>query len=76
MRRYGDLSKDQEQLLPLHFCPDCITATRGYDFREGQAADAIKPSRATRESAYGLHSWTRPFLSRTEPELYSKTFTL
>jgi hypothetical protein len=24
-----DLSKDQEQLLPLQFCPDCITATRG-----------------------------------------------
>ena len=52
MRRYGDLSKDQEQLLPLQFCPDCITATRGYDFREGQVADAIKPSRAIRETAY------------------------
>ena len=23
-------------LLPLQFCADCITATRGYDFREGQ----------------------------------------
>jgi hypothetical protein len=36
MRRYGELSKDQEPLLPLQFCSDCITATRGYDFREGQ----------------------------------------
>ena len=23
-------------LLPLQFCADCITATRGYDCREGQ----------------------------------------
>ena len=36
MHRYGELSKDQEPSLPLQFCSDCITATRGYDFREGQ----------------------------------------
>jgi hypothetical protein len=35
MRRYGEPSKDQERLLPLQFCSDCITAMRGYDFREG-----------------------------------------
>jgi len=35
MRRYGELSKDQEPLLPHQFCSDCIIATRGYDFREG-----------------------------------------
>ena len=36
MRPYGELSKDQEPLLPHQFCSDCIIATRGYDFREGQ----------------------------------------
>jgi hypothetical protein len=36
MRRCSDLSKDQERLLPIQFCPDCIIATRGYDFQEGQ----------------------------------------
>jgi hypothetical protein len=36
MRRYGELSKDREPLLPHQFCSDCIIATRGYDFREGQ----------------------------------------
>ena len=38
MRRYDELSKDQEPLLPRQFCSDCIIATRGYDFREGQWA--------------------------------------
>ena len=36
MRPYGELSKGQERLLPRQFCSDCIIATRGYDFREGQ----------------------------------------
>jgi len=36
MRRRGELSKDQEPSLPHQFCSDCIIATRGYDFREGQ----------------------------------------
>jgi len=36
MRRSGELSKDQEASLPHQFCSDCIIATRGYDFREGQ----------------------------------------
>src|SRR5260221_7513175 len=35
-RRYGEPSTDQERLLPHQFCSDCIIATRGYDFREGQ----------------------------------------
>jgi hypothetical protein len=39
MRPYGELSKDQEPLLPRQFCSDCIIATRGYDFREGQVAE-------------------------------------
>jgi NADP-dependent 3-hydroxy acid dehydrogenase YdfG len=38
MRRYGELSKAQERLLPHQFCSDCIIATRGYDFREGPVA--------------------------------------
>src|SRR5262245_50021746 len=38
MRPYGELSKDQEPLLPRQFCSDCIIATRGYDFREGQGS--------------------------------------
>jgi hypothetical protein len=36
MRHYGELSKDQEPLLPHQFCSDCIIATRGYDFWGGQ----------------------------------------
>jgi hypothetical protein len=44
MHRYGDLSKDQERLLPHQFCSDCIIATRGYDFREGQHADEVVKS--------------------------------
>jgi hypothetical protein len=37
MRRYGELSKDQEPSLPHQFCSDCIITTGGYDFRKGQA---------------------------------------
>jgi hypothetical protein len=43
MRRYGEPSKDQEPLLPLQFCSDCITATRGYHFREGQVLGTQAP---------------------------------
>jgi fructose-bisphosphate aldolase, class II len=43
MRPYGELSKDQEPLLPRQFCSDCIIATRGYDFREGQV-DLLAPA--------------------------------
>src|SRR5213080_4157992 len=35
MRRYGEVSKDQEPSLPHQFCSDCIIATGGYDFRKG-----------------------------------------
>ena len=34
--RYGELYKNQEPSWPHQFCSDCIIATRGYDFREGQ----------------------------------------
>jgi hypothetical protein len=44
MRRYGELSKDQEPSLPHEFCSDCIIATRGYDFREGQPDATAHPS--------------------------------
>jgi hypothetical protein len=47
MRRCSDLSKDQERLLPIQFCPDCIIATRGYDFQEGQGT----PGQPRRKSA-------------------------
>jgi hypothetical protein len=53
MRRYGELSKDQEPLLPLQFCADCITATRGYDFREGQ------PRNSTAQTARVIGMSTR-----------------
>jgi hypothetical protein len=33
MRRYRELSKDQEPLLPLEFCSDCIIVIHGFDFR-------------------------------------------
>src|SRR5881392_3803147 len=37
MLRYDDLSNDLGPLWSHQSCPDCIIATRGYDFREGQA---------------------------------------
>ncbi len=37
-RPYDDLSSDPDPSSPRQFCPDCITAMRGYDFREGQAS--------------------------------------
>jgi hypothetical protein len=42
LRRYGELSKDQEPLLPHPFCSDCIIATRGYDFREGHPGKNVQ----------------------------------
>src|SRR6266478_2154810 len=38
MRRYDDPSNDLGPSSPHQSCPDCIIATRGYDFREGQEA--------------------------------------
>jgi hypothetical protein len=35
MLRYDDLSNDLGPLWSHQSCPDCIIATRGYDFREG-----------------------------------------
>ena len=64
MRRYDELSKDQEPLLPHQFCSDCITATRGYDFREGQGyAEGEEASFArlpTLGAACLRHSAVRP----------------
>jgi hypothetical protein len=51
MRRYDELSKDQELLLPRQFCSDCIIATRGYDFREGHPSPDAVPS-GQREKTY------------------------
>ena len=52
MRRYDELSKDQELLLPRQFCSDCIIATRGYDSREGHLCvgrpGAARPARRPR----------------------------
>jgi hypothetical protein len=48
MRRYGEPSKDQERLWPHQFCSDCIIATRGYDFREGQVHHSQAPSRVAK----------------------------
>ena len=36
-RRYDEPSSHLGLSPSRQFCPDCITATRGYDFREGQA---------------------------------------
>jgi hypothetical protein len=36
MRRYDDPYNDLGPSSPHQSCPDCIIATRGYDFREGQ----------------------------------------
>jgi hypothetical protein len=63
MRRYGELSKDQELLLPLQFCSDCITATRGYDFWEGQGASQVQ------KDAPPDHWFDR--LSRANPMLFA-----
>ena len=51
MRRYGEPCKDQEPLLPLEFCSDCIIATRGYDFWEGQACSGFTHRSLSRPEA-------------------------
>ena len=40
MRRYDDLYNDLGPSSPHQSCPDCIIATQGYDFREGQVITA------------------------------------
>jgi len=62
MRRYDELSRDQEPLLPLQFCLDCIIATRGYDFREGQ------PIPRTIQTVG--HMLAMPVLGRTAPPIF------
>src|SRR6266481_4604651 len=44
MRRCDDPSNDLGPLWSHQSCPGCIIATRGYDFREGQAF--LQPDRA------------------------------
>jgi hypothetical protein len=47
MLRYDDLSNDLGPLWSHQSCPDCIIATRGYDFREGQGVEqASQPARS------------------------------
>jgi hypothetical protein len=41
MRRYDDPSNDPEALSSRQSCPDCIIATRGYDFREGHLSSFL-----------------------------------
>src|SRR5256885_11520706 len=40
-RRYDGPSNDLGPSLPYQSCQDCIIATRGYDFREGQVYGAV-----------------------------------
>src|SRR5260370_20646140 len=40
MRRYDDPYNDLGPSSPHQSCPDCIIATRGYDFREGHRSDS------------------------------------
>ena len=40
MRRYDDPYNDLGPSSPHQSCPDCIIATQGYDFREGQVITA------------------------------------
>jgi hypothetical protein len=57
-RRYDGPSKDLGPSSPYQSCPDCIIATRGYDFREGQAS-------------ISRWTWARPAW-RAEEELTEK----
>src|SRR5262249_43492636 len=67
MLHYDDLSNDLEPLWSHQSCPDCIIATRGYDFREGQALTTMSfcPSAAAAactflvsDSMFGLVGFT------------------
>src|SRR5258706_8090902 len=68
MPRYGELSKDQEPLLPHQFCSDCIIATRGYDFREGQGAhDEVVATAERLKSPMAHTSRGKDFLEYDNP---------
>src|SRR5947207_4656523 len=43
MRRYDDPYNDLGPSSPHQSCPDCIIATRGYDFREEQRYEEATP---------------------------------
>ena len=45
MRRWVERSNDTETLPLRPFCRGCIIATRGYDFRKGQARGNSRPYR-------------------------------
>ena len=45
LRRWVERSNDTETLPLRPFCRGCITATRGYDFRKGQARGNSRPYR-------------------------------
>jgi NADH:ubiquinone oxidoreductase subunit D len=50
--------------LPRQFCSDCIIATRGYDFREGQADGTNRPYKCKIRAPSFAHLQAMDFLSR------------
>jgi hypothetical protein len=77
MRRYGELSKNQEPSWSHQSCPDCIIATRGYDFREGQVGLSFGPRNLKSVFAQGaLHQCIVRFQTDSPGTLcYSRTIT-
>jgi hypothetical protein len=45
--RYDALSNDAETSSQRLFCPDCIIATPGYGFREGQVLEEMRRRKGT-----------------------------
>src|SRR5437660_2146626 len=69
MRRYDDPYNDLGPSSPHQSCPDCIIATRGYDFREGQDVELIQAATAVAAFAF------LPFGQLNRSNIVVDTFT-
>src|SRR6516165_8889245 len=58
--RYDGTSSDLGPSSPRQSCSDCIIATRGYDFREGQEHEETRPFHESGRSRVRLHVEATP----------------
>ena len=58
--RYDALSNDAETSSQRLFCPDCIIATPGYDFREGQPGQGHLRSQANIVARFDAKQRSKP----------------
>src|SRR6266545_2151008 len=57
-RRYDEPSKDLVRSSLRQSCPDCIIATHGYSFREGQVSVVAKRHEISEQAIY---TWRKRF---------------